>query len=111
MTNPTLADIQADIGYAADYMKDGTTAINSQLAKAQQDVRDITATTTGHDMAIRNLACAYSVNAALGGVSPTSNTGVVFANMRNDFSDKSSKALMKKGFSLDGKHIRFNKVN
>jgi len=101
MSNPTYKEIQYDVGDTRT-VTDGTTAIKSFIAKAQQDVRDITGTTVNFDNAIRNLADVYTINAALGGLGPESVGQAHWENMKKTFEENFKNALLRKGYSPDG---------
>lgn len=112
MTNPVYGDIEYDMGTSRN-VKDGSTAIQSFITKAKTVVKNITGTTTGtkRDIAIRNLAAAYTAQAQLGGLGPESAERVPMEAMRDRFIDDAKESLRLIGYSLDGVTIQFSQVN
>ena len=119
MTNPTSSDINDDLGEAYDDIDGTTTTVVTRLiTKAKATIKEITGTTTGYDTPIRELANAYCCQQILGSRS-YQNVGVEglnigqkeILNMRDNFILYAEKALRVKGYTLTGKHIRFEVVN
>ena len=112
MSNPSYTDIQYDVGDARN-VTDGSTAIKSFITKAQSKVKLVTGTTTGdaQDLAIRNLAAAYTVNAMLGGLGPETVNDKNIVVQRDEFINEANKSLLAIGKSLDGFKIQFKQIN
>jgi len=108
----TLAQIKADIGELYGSMDDGTTAVTAILGRAENFVKLQTSTTAGYDAVIRPLADAMCVNHMMGGVDGVNKTiGALtvgdkdLRSARNYFLSEAKKAMVIKGYSLDGLRI------
>lgn len=110
MTNPTVAQIQYDVGDARN-ITNGTTAISSLLTKSQVSIRGITGTTVGYDNAIRDLADAFVVMAVLGGLGPETVGRNELVSQRDKFLEETERELKIKGYAFDGRSVRFKAVN
>jgi len=115
MTNPTNTNIHRDVGNAWDAI-DGTTTtiVDALITRAQNVVKDITGTTSGatQDIVIRALADMYSVQNAMAGLGPESKEVYsAYQGMFDGFKNEAQSALRVKGYTLDGKYIRFSQVN
>ena len=114
----TLAQLEADLGDIYNNLTDGTTAATSMLGKANTQISDITGTTTGHDIAIRNTADYYIVNQMMGsrdgvsiGVEGVAVGEKRIVEMRDGFLDQALNALKVKGFNVNGARVRIVQVN
>lgn len=106
-------DVKFDIGQAYNMIDIATTSavVNAQIVNAEEDVKLITATTDGYVQAIRYLADAYSVNAALGSLGPESELDTKFINMRDEFMNKAKSSLRRKGKDFDNINAAWKQVN
>lgn len=111
-TSVTLAQISADTGEVYDAVDGGTTAVTAILARAANFVSAVSGTTAGYAAVIRPLTDAMVVNQVMGGVHPVNKTigtlsvGVMdMRSMRNYFEAEAKKAMVIKGYSLDGLQI------
>lgn len=113
MSNPTATSIRDDVGIAYITIV-GTTAtiVGNLITKAQNDIRDITGTTTGRpqDRAIRALADAYTIQNAMSSLDP-SKSNTMYEGMRDDFVRQANDALRTIGKSVDGITVQFQQVN
>lgn len=114
MTNPNYVEIHADIGNAWDAI-DGTTTtiVQRHIDRARAVIKNITGTTAGNmqDISIRALADAFAVQNAMAGLGPESVNLDAYEMIRDRFYEDARNALNVKGYSLDGKYIRFTQVN
>src|SRR3990167_6732615 len=87
MANPTTTFVHADVGIAWNHIVGTTTTIvKRHIVRAQLRVKNITGTTTGasHDQAIRALADAFTVQAAMASLDPNK-ANSLFRDMRDQF--------------------------
>ena len=115
MANPNHNDIKADVGFAWNLIDASTTAVTavSLITKAQNDVKDLTGTTTGasQDRAIRNLTDAYMCQNALMKLDPNKEYQTVLEGARDKFLELADNALRLKGKTIDGIRFKFSQVN
>ena len=111
--------IKRDIGELWDLIYGTTTTVvQAHITKAENIIKAITGTTSGYDEAIRHLADAFICQQLLGS-RKTTNVGIEgitigdidIKNMRDTFIEYANLSLKIKGYSLDGKHIRFDTVD
>jgi len=119
MANPTYSDIKYDIGDLwNDIEGTTTTTVNALISKSQSMIKEITGTTAGYDLQIRNLANAYVCQHVLGSrnyqnisIEGLSVGQKEILNMRDQFLLWVENGLRLKGYTLTGKHIIFEVVN
>lgn len=114
MANPNTTAVHADIGQAWTSIEGTTTTIiGRMITRAQNDIKDITGTTTGNteDRAIRALADAYAIQHVMGSLGPETGKDTSLIDIRDRFYKDADQSLRKKGKSLDYYNIQFEQVN
>jgi len=114
-----IADLKADTGELYDNLNDGTTAAKSLLIKATSKITDITGTTTGFSLAIRNVADAYICQQQLGNLDPVSKSIAGSINvgekrvveMRDGFVNDATESLRVKGYNFKNNKPYIVQVN
>lgn len=114
----TLANVQADCGEVYDNLNNGTTAASSQISKAEDHIVLITGTTTGYDLAVRNLADAYICQQVLGSSSAANiSVGSISVGrkqvleMRDTFIRQAEHVLALSGYTMSVKNFLIRQVN
>jgi len=98
-TGVTYLDVKYDVGEVYNMIDIATTStvITQLIGTAEEDIKLITATTTGYKQAIRYLSDAYVVQHALSGAGPESGTEPKLINMRDDFMKRVEITLKRQG--------------
>ena len=116
----TPTHIKRDLGEVWNLISGGTTTtvVQEQITKAENIIRSITGTTAGYGEAIRHLADAFICQQVLGsrkvtnvGIEGITIGDVDIKEMRDKFIEYAELSLKIKGYSLDGKRIRFDTVD
>jgi len=112
-TTVTWADIKWDIGEAWNQIVHGTTSavVNQLIGRAENDVKDVTNTTTGYTQPIRYLADAYAINHCLASLGPESGVETKLINMRDHFMDLAKTAFRRKGKDFENIVAAWSQVN
>lgn len=115
----TFAELRADLGEVYDTLVNGTTALSHLLSRAEQKIRDVTGTTTGYEMPIRDycnyLACRQALGGAHGAELGAGNVRIGKKEIREKMVQHFKEAkddLYRKGYKLDSRGVvRFGAVN
>jgi hypothetical protein len=114
----SLNDIRNDVGELYSATENGTTTVNGLISKSGSLVAAITGTTTGYDLAVRDLTDHAVCQHILGGVDPVSkNVGNLsvgakeIVKMRDGFLASAERFLKIKGYSVDGLAIKAELIN
>lgn len=114
----TQSQIQADCGEAFDNVNGGTTAIGALLDKGKLRIEEITGTSTGYDLPVRNLTDALVCQQLLSSSDSTNQSvGIIkigdrkLIEMRDWFLAECRNSLALHGYSLQSVNISTEVVN
>ena len=111
-TTVSYQDIQVDIGEAYNQVLGTTsTIIGRIIGTAEEDIKLVTATTTGYTQAIRYLSDAYVMNHVLAGLGPNSDVESKLINMRDSFEARVRSSLRRQGKDFDNIKPAWVQVN